>query len=505
MDHPHDWSNPRREIVFYLNGTRQTIQDDRAGWTLARWLREDLGLVGTKVVCNEGDCGACSVLVGRASDGGAPLSYLAIDSCIAFLFQLDRTHVVTVEGLAGESEWPRRGELQVRKSDAAEPVRKSDAAQLTPVQDAVVRCHASQCGFCTPGFVIALHGMIESKSPIDDASLRYWLSGNLCRCTGYRQILDAGKSIDRAACAAMSDIYDEASILRDFASLGDAPVLIEATQTYAIARTIGQAVAFKSTHAQASIVAGGTDYGVLRNHDRLDAGDVLCLVNVAEMQSIETVDSGRAIRIGGGVTWQRIECHVRDLLPDYHRVITRFGSPQIRAAATIAGNLASGSPIADCVPLHLVLPTEIELASVRGTRRIRLEDFYLGYRKTAIAGDELITSVVTQLPRADEQVRLFKISKRRDMDISTVTFGLWVRMDGNTIAEARIAFGGVGPIVLRIAAAETFLVGKKWCHETMLEAGRIARRHVNPWSDVRGTAEYRGQLVENLPPRSLAP
>lgn len=495
---------PRSEIVFYLNGKRHACGDDTVQLTLAHWLRKHRGLVGTKVMCNEGDCGACSVLVGRStSNESAPLQYHTIDSCIAFLFQLDRCHIVTVEGLATSTT----------------STRHAVADNLTAIQKAMVDCHGSQCGFCTPGFIMTMHGMVEANQPLTDDAMRYGLSGNLCRCTGYLQILQAGRqaaiAIDRDPLknVRLADRFDEAAMIADFESLGPAPIHINSQHQALIPQTVEQACQFRSQYPTAVCVAGGTDYGVLRNHHRLPESDVIYLGQIdsteepmdtpSDCRFHEVAITPDSLIIGAGATWSDIERAVVHLAPEYHHILTRFGSPQIRNMGTIGGNLASGSPIADSVPFHLVLDTELELESVRGRRFVRLEDFYQGYRKTILQPDELIIRIRTRLPTKNQTLKLFKISKRRDMDISTVTFALLATIVDDHIVDAKVAVGGVGPTVMRISPTEAFLRGKPWSPETLRAAGRILRQNVKPWTDVRGGADYRLRLVENLMEKSF--
>jgi xanthine dehydrogenase small subunit len=467
-----DSVSTRDHIVFYLNGNRLAVRGSDCFLTLGDLLRNRLRKTGTKIVCNEGDCGACSVLVGRPDESFSRLEYDAIDSCIAFVSQLDRTHVVTVEGL-------------------------SKNCDVSPIQEAMVNCHGSQCGFCTPGFVTTLHGMVECSQPLDERSLRYGLSGNLCRCTGYSQIIEAGQSVVAAEVPRISSIYAAEPMLADFGGLGDKPVVVQTeSRTLVLPQTLRQAIEFRSQLPDAVIISGGTDYGVLHNHGRTRESDVICLTSVNEGRVIEVKDG--ELVIGALATWDEIELAVETLLPTYHDILTRFGSPQIRKMGTIGGNLASGSPIADSVPLHLVLNSELTLASMRGTRRIPLRDFYLGYRKTLLEPDELITSVLTPLPQAGEQVKLYKISKRRDMDISTLTFAIWIKAASQTIEDCRIAVGGVGPTVTRLVKAEGMLRDQSWSEAAFRAAGRVAKSEVTPWTDVRGSADYRLQLTENL-------
>ncbi len=461
----------RDHLVVFINGQRQAVGYDEAVLTLAEYLRRRKGLVGTKVVCNEGDCGACSVLVGRLQRKTRKLIYQTVDACIVFLYQLDRANIVTVEGLCHRD-------------------------QLTPIQDAMIQCHGSQCGFCTPGIVVAMHGMIESDFELNDHSLRHGLSGNLCRCTGYQQIFEAGRSVDVDSVARMDQLYSNDRLADEIMALGDAPIKITGPHAIYIPQSIEQACDWKATNPATLTVAGATDIGVLHNHGRLPSTDHLCLSGIEGFCEITVADN--SLSIGGGSTWSQIEAAVRDLFPPYHYVINRFGSPQIRNLGTLAGNLATGSPIADSIPFHLVLESDLHLASKRGQRVVPLTEFYTGYRENVMADDELITKITTPLLAANERLSLYKISKRRDMDISTLTLGLWLQLREDQILQARLAIGGVGPTVLRIPEAEQYLSGNRLSVDTFRQAGTIAMNHVTPWSDVRGSADYRLKLVENL-------
>ena len=459
----------RDSLVFYLNGQRQEIRCEAALLNLAQWLRERKRMKGTKVVCNEGDCGACSVLVGRRD--GDCFDYRPIDSCIAFPFQLDQTHVVTVEGLGQDAE-------------------------LSAVQQAMVDCHGSQCGFCTPGFVATMHGMLEKQSALTEESLRYGLSGNLCRCTGYVQIIDAGKSIVADQVQPLNEVYPPGPILRDFDDLDDEVQIKVNDRVVFVPSTIDQVVAILSDHPNATMVAGATDYGVIRNHGRDEPTDIISLCCVADFDHIKIVDG--SLCIGGGATWTDIENFIQQSIPQYHKILIRFGSPQIRNAGTLAGNLAGGSPIGDSIPFHMVMDSQLELTGPDGVRTVKLCDFYTGYRQNVMSSGELITEIITPLPKDDERLSLFKISKRQDMDISTETLGVWVKLDGEKVADARVAIGGVGATVMRITNAEQSLIGATLSEESFRKAGGILRKEILPWSDVRGGDDYRLQLAENL-------
>ena len=461
----------RDHFLFFVNGVRHQVAGEDALLTLAEYLRNRLGLVGTKIVCNEGDCGACSVLAARVHSTAERPQYQPIDSCIAFLYQLDRTHIVTVEGLQNGTE-------------------------LTPIQQALVSGHGSQCGFCTPGIAIAMQGIVEAGKPLQEPQLRYGLSGNLCRCTGYQQIFDSGSSVAPGDVKQIDEIYCSNAIREELSKVGDEPVeLVDATTVF-LPHTLDQACDWLGRHPGATVASGATDLGVLHNHGQRANNDVLCLCNMDDFAEITIADD--VLAIGGGASWLQIEQAVKDYFPPYYEIITRFGSPQVRALGTLAGNLATGSPIADSIPFHLAMDSEIMLVSAGGQRTVRINDFYTGYRENIMNAGELIAKVTTPLLRGDERLAVYKISKRRDMDISTLTFALRIRLTDATISHARLAIGGVGPTVQRIVEAEHHLVGNHVTLETFQRAGEIARDCITPWTDVRGSEEFRLMLAENL-------
>ncbi len=483
----------RDHLVFYLNGNRQAVRGPQAAMTVTDYLRDSCTprLTGTKVACAEGDCGACTVLVGRLNAEQNQLEYQTIDACIAFVYQLDRSHVITVEGLA-------------------------EAGLLTDVQRAMVDCHGSQCGFCTPGFVMALHGLAEEKceagatDAMTDDDMRLGLSGNLCRCTGYAQILDAGRQAGTNQ-GSVGDLFDAKSILADLSKLDSVPVHVnpgsgDATTNGAVVAdalpeiflpsTTDDLLARRAERPTSTLVAGATDLGVQHNHGKIRPTDILVTGGVDELDVLEVEDS--ALVIGAAVSWSRIESFVRDRIPEYHHILTRFGSPQVRHAGTLIGNLANASPIADSIPFHYVAGSTLEVGSVSGRRQIPIEDFYLGYKKLDLKPDEVILAVRTPLPTENQRLKLYKISRRRDMDISTVTAAFLLEIEDDAIVSARVATGGVGPTVVRLPKAEASLTGQPLTETTMREAGLIARDEITPITDVRGSADYRWQLVENL-------
>ena len=434
-------------------------------------LRRDHGLTGTKVVCAEGDCGSCTVLVGRPA--GDRLDYRAVCSCILYGGQLDGSHVVTVEGLRYDGK-------------------------PNPVQAAMVACQGTQCGFCTPGFVATMCGAFESDRNLDAHRLRRELTGNLCRCTGYQPILEAGAAVDRGQLRAMNDLYPAAETLPALAeAAGSAVSLRHGDWTFAKPVTIADAVAFRAERPGCLIVAGGTDLGVQLNKGHRPFGDVLSLGGVAEMAGL-TVDAGTIVA-GATVTLSRLEQVVAEHIPGVADMLASFGGPTIKNAGTVGGNIGTGSPIGDTLPAWLVLDAEVELAGPGGTRRrVNLNDFYTGYRKTVMAAGEVIVRLRVPLPAAGDVFKLYKVSKRKDLDISTFSAAVRVRVEGGAIADVRLAYGGVAATVVRLPRTEAALIGRPATEATFAAAADVASDEVKPIGDVRGSADYRRRLAGNV-------
>jgi xanthine dehydrogenase small subunit len=462
-------SSMRDSIFFYLNGNPVTASGDEALLTVAQFLRRSAGATGTKIVCEEGDCGSCTVLVGRPVDGR--LDYLPINSCIQFVHHMDGAHVITVEGL-------------------------QTGRTLHPVQEAMVRCHGAQCGYCTPGFVVAMTSLVERNAEPSEADVRDALTGNLCRCTGYTPIINAALTVKRDAFPPLSERYRAAGIATALIERTAEPFEIVGTQQRVFApRSVEEAVAWKARHGNGVVMQGATDLGVQRNkrHHRPEA--IMLLSNVDALDELDI--SADVVTIGANVNLTRLEEFMESRVPEFHAILKLFGAPQIKNAATLAGNIANASPIADTVPFLYVMNAEVEVIGARGIRSIPIESFYLGYKTLDLHPDEIITRVRIPLP-GTELLKLYKVSRRRNLDISTVTAAFRFRMNGSTIAAASVAFGGVGPTVVRLRNVEQSLAGRELSLETMESAAAIARAEVRPLSDVRGSAEFRTELVGNL-------
>jgi xanthine dehydrogenase small subunit len=480
-------------VLLYVNGRRHEVRGRDAFLSLSDYLRRTQGLTGTKIVCSEGDCGACTVLMGRPAADGSRLVYRPVDACIQFMFQLEGTHIVTIEGLACGRVSPRLGD------DSLGDTAPRDA--VSAVQQAMIDCHGSQCGFCTPGFVVAMTGLLEERDELDEACLRYGLTGNLCRCTGYTPIIEAGTTVDADRHSHLDTLYPAEPMLSEFSQRQGQPIELQyeaADRLHVVASpcNLNEALEFLSKSPDATIVAGATDVGVRINKSMVVPAKILDLNRVAELDGVEVAD-GKLV-LGARASWTALERVCKELVPEFHKIIAVFGAPQIRHVGTIGGNIANASPIADSLPFLYVMDAVLELRSLNGTRIVPITSFYNGYKKLDLRPGELIARVRVPLPAEDELLRLYKVSRRRDLDIASFTAAIRMRLDGETIFEAAIAFGAVGPTVIRARKTEEFLRGQTLDEVTMQQAGDVAVAEISPISDVRGAADYRDQLTRNI-------
>jgi xanthine dehydrogenase small subunit len=446
----------RDHILFHINGREHRVTGSSVFTTLSNYLRYGLCATGTKVVCEEGDCGACTVLVRRAANE----EFRAINSCIQALHQLDGMSIVTVEGL-----------------------REGD--RLSAVQEAMVTCHGAQCGYCTPGFVVAMTALYETNDRVDEKQVRDGLTGNLCRCTGYEPIIKAALAVDGAQASKMRDRYPD---------VPEAAGAVQIDRFFA-PDTLDDAIAWKRDHPGCTIVQGGTDVGVWVNKRAFAAPAVLSLTKLRDLDELR--EENGAIVVGANVTLAAFERFIEHRIPELFAILNIFGAPQIKNAGTLIGNIANGSPIGDTLPYLIVAGAELELNG--GARRVAISDFYKGYKQFDLNADELITRV--RVPIVRDTLKLYKVSRRRDLDISAFTAAFLLVMNDGTIESSRIAYGGVGPVVLRMRKTEAFLAGKRPSLDLFAEAGTIARGEVAPITDVRGSKEYRLQLAENITSR----
>ena len=445
----------RTGIEFFLNGERVSLSADNPARTVLTWLREARRLVGTKEGCAEGDCGACTAVVAELSPEGK-LRYLPVNTCILCLGALDGKELITVEGL------------------------KSN--RLHPVQQAMVECHGSQCGFCTPGFVMALyaHYKEESDLPLTDA-----IAGNLCRCTGYRPIVEAGARARAAADRAREREEDRARLAR-LQSLPSDCVLCEAPgRRFFIPARADELAAFLVKHPQSAILAGGTDVGLWITKQHRDLDEVVYIGRAAELKRLH--ERQDHIEVGGAVTYADAEAALAAMHPDIGELLRRLGAVQVRAAGTIAGNIANASPIGDSMPVLLALGASIFLQQGKNVREVELEHFYTGYRKTVLQPGEFIRSI--RVPRLAPGARFaaYKLSKRFDQDISAVCAAFHADAKQN-----RFAFGGMAATPARARKAEE-------AYSAGVDAACAALAgDFTPLSDHRASAWYRLSAAQGL-------
>jgi xanthine dehydrogenase small subunit len=460
----------RDYLLFHVNGQEHRVTGEHVFLPLSSYLRHRLCATGTKIVCEEGDCGACSVLVGRIT--GDDIVYRTVNSCIQYLFQVDGLHIITIEGLKQNGE-------------------------LNPVQESMVKCHGTQCGFCTPGFVVTMCEMFDRQKPVTPQCIKDALTGNLCRCTGYLPIIESGLDVSVEKLWSLRKLYPPESILQDLraASNEDADISWMDRRVY-IPRTLSQAVNFRRENQASVMVSGGTDICVLANKRDYQPQIMMSLSGLEELNEIKLQDG--KLFVGGTATLAKLEEFAQENIQELHHILWLFGSPQIRNAGTLAGNIANASPIADTPPFLLIMNAQLELTGTDGTRLVKLTEFYKGYKKFDMRPDELISRIIIPLPAREEIIKLYKVSKRKHLDISAFTAAFRLRLQADTITEAAVSYGGVAAVVLRMPCTEEFLIGKPFSIETFHRAAEVVVEEITPISDVRGSKEFRNQLARNI-------
>ena len=437
---------------------------------MLEWLREDAACTGTKEGCAEGDCGACTVVLGQLDDAGQ-LQLKPVNACIQFVPTLDGKALFSVEDLA------RPG------------------ACLHPVQQAMVDHHASQCGFCTPGFVMSLWACYQRHQRAGTLPTRQQLaddlSGNLCRCTGYRPILDAGQRMFDAP----ASMLDQSVVVQALRTLQAEPALGHEGAFHA-PRTLTELAALRQARPQAQLLAGSTDIGLWVNKQFRDLGEIIYLGDVTELKRVD-VDHHH-IHIGAAVSLEQAWRALVAEWPVLRDIWLRFASLPIREAGTMGGNVANGSPIGDSAPVLMALGAAVVLQQGARIRRLALEDFYTGYMQNRLDAGEFVQSLEVPRARSGQQLRAYKISKRFDCDISAVCGAFAIQTDGQTISAVRLAFGGMAATVQRALHAETTLLGQPWTQTTLQAAMAALETDFKPLTDMRASSGYRMQVAKNL-------
>jgi xanthine dehydrogenase small subunit len=455
-------------IRFVLDGKVIELDNVDPTRTVLQFLREDLRRTGTKEGCAEGDCGACTVVLAELGCDGDDVTLKAVNSCIQFLPTLDGKELITVESLSLDGT-------------------------LNPAQQAMVDAHGSQCGFCTPGFVMSLYALYEAtenptRREVDDA-----LAGNLCRCTGYRPIVAAAQ--DMHALRSPSSPGHNAELLKAL-QRDETLNTAQADRSFLAPRTADELARLMAANPDATLLAGGTDVGLWVTKQHRELKTVIYTGRVAELN--KTAVNATHIEVGAAVTLSDAMTVIVEHYPDLEELFVRFASPPIRNAATLGGNIANGSPIGDSMPALMVAGASLLLRRGRSRREVALEDFYTAYQQNDLRPNEFIETIRIPLPEAGTVLRSHKLSKRFDQDISAVCSAYRLQLDGERVAVFRMACGGMAATVKRAANCEAAVVGQQWNEATINNASRALADDFEPISDMRASASYRLRAAQNL-------
>ena len=451
-------------IRFILDGEVVSIENAEPTRSVLQYLREDLNRTGSKEGCAEGDCGACTVVIAEAVNNR--VRYRAVNACIQFLPTLNGKALFTVESL------------------------KNTDGSLHPVQQSLVDFHASQCGFCTPGFVMSLFALYLSDAKPTRETLDDVLSGNLCRCTGYKPIIEAGMRMHEYPAVSENEqlLLEQLNALKTSADLQ--------LDRYHAPTSLDALASLYQQKPDATILAGGTDVGLWVSKQLRELSEVIYLGNVPELKQIQPSDKG--IEIGAAVTLEDAFACLEKPFPELTELFRRFSSMPVRNAGTLVGNIANGSPIGDSMPALICIDALVKLRLGSQTREMALQDLYIDYQKNALQAGEFVESVFIPTRDVDLKLASYKLSKRYDQDISAVCSAFSIRLDGDTVTEVKIAFGGMAAIPKRAAQTEAFLTGKSWHEKNIQQAMELLKQDFAPLSDMRASAAYRSQTASNL-------
>ncbi len=462
-------------VRFLLDGRVHEIQNPDPTATLLNYLRYEIARTGTKEGCAEGDCGACTVVVGELR--GDKVDYKVVNACIIFLPTLDGKELLTVESL------------------------KSQSGGLHPVQEALVETHGSQCGFCTPGFVMSLYALyLEGQMP-ERGRIEDVLAGNLCRCTGYGPIIDAATRMFEIGADELPDMATQVAALKSIERdstlyLSSKSKLTGVEKRYFAPKDIDTLAAIGQENPEATFLAGGTDVGLWVTKMHKELATVIYLGDVVELREI--VETDTTIEIGAGVTYSDAITVIGRHYADFGCLIRRIGSTQIRNSGTIGGNVANGSPIGDTPPALIALGAKVILRNGDAERTLDIEDFYIDYGKQDRAAGEFVARISVPKPKADMKFRAYKLSKRFDQDISAVCAAFSITLKNGVTESATLAFGGMAAIPKRAFEAEKVLVGKPLTEEVVEAAMLAMTNDFAPLTDMRASKDYRMMASQNL-------
>lgn len=468
-----------KKITTKINGERYEIDSVKAFMPLGNFLRNEESLTGTKIVCAEGDCGACTVLLANEVGSDGKLNFKAVNSCILPLYLIDGAQVVTVEGI---------GKTEGMNID------------LHEVQQKMVDNNGAQCGYCTPGFICAMAGVAEKfKScgkELTEKNAKNALTGNLCRCTGYQPIIDAMTSVDLSKVELMKDRYNDSEWIKEMKSIREKSVEMTFTdKSIFLPASLNEALEKKAKDNDIRLVAGATDIGVVINKGKLSTPKTMALYHIDELRKIS--HDKDFISVGAAVTLTEFEDYVENHFPEMSRLLHIFASPQIKNQGTLIGNMVNASPIADTIPFLMVSDAVVELQSVKGKREIVLKDFYVGYKKLNMNPDEIVSRVKIPVLKDGEKTRLYKVSMRKDLDISAVTFAGRVIVENGKMTKVSLALGGVAATVVRLPDIEKELTGKNFSEDAFIKASETLDQYIKPLSDLRASSSYRMLVSKN--------
>ncbi len=457
-------------IEFVHRGQVVSLRNVPPTRTLLELLREDLHLTATKEGCGEGDCGACTVVLGQAVDGR--IQYRAVNACIRLAHSIDGMALWTAQDLVAAD------------------------GSLHPVQEAMVQCHGSQCGFCTPGFVMSLFDLYQNQvgqgQAVTRAAAQQALAGNLCRCTGYRPILQAAQTMAELPVVRV----DEALVLRKLERIREHQKGLEVDSTYLAPRTLAQLLSLRSRYPKVQVVAGCTDVGLWVTKLHMEFAQLLDVTRVQELRRVEVYP--HHVAIGAAVPLAEAFDALVQERAQLRAFALRFAGPSVRNSGTLGGNVANGSPIGDSMPLLIALGANVVMMSARGHREMGLEQLYTGYRKNVMAEDEVLAWIKVPRPTAGELSRIYKISKRFEDDISAVCLGLNLKMEDGVVRQASIGVGGVAATPVRALRTQAALLGQPWSQDTVQRAIDTLRGEFTPISDMRASAAYRTEVLGSL-------
>ena len=456
-------------IKFIHSGRIIEICNPDPNETLLNFVRTELKKTGTKEGCAEGGCGACTVVLGELKNND--INYTAVNSCITFLPTLTGKQLILVEDLISKDN------------------------SLHPVQEAMVKCHGSQCGFCTPGFIMSLFSMFKNYSKFKEDVIKDSIAGNLCRCTGYKPIIKAAKSlqtknkIDHFSKNKKKTI----SLLK---KIGNKSIVIyKNDKRYFAPRYVSELKKIIKQNPESKLLSGGTDLSLIVTKDRQDIESTIYMNSIRELNYIK--NNNKYIEIGATTPLSDFEKYIKKYYPDFNKILNRYGSTQIRNVATIAGNIATASPIGDNLPLLLVLDCQIVLQSIKKIKILPINDFFISYRKTKLREGQFIHSV--RIPIFNKNIfKAYKISKRFDDDISSVCAAFNLRIENKKIKEIKIAYGGMASIPKRATYCEKVLLNSSITEDIIDKAKNALEKDFHPISDMRASGKYRKIIAKNL-------